>query len=181
MMNPSIIIRKFDQFLSEKGVSFEGFAIGAGALHILGVIQRQTVDIDVITPDIPQRIQELAEEFRLQMNSKGMEIIPGWFNNGPKQILDALESDWKKRSVKIFEGKSIILHTLGRIDLIATKLVAFCDRQEQDEEDLLQMKPNQHELISALPWAQNYDANPDWAKHVESKAKQLARKLGYEL
>jgi hypothetical protein len=111
MMNPSIIIKEFDRFLVKRGASFEGVAIGAGALNILGIIQRQTVDIDVITPEIPEQIKKFAEEFRLQMNSNGVEIIPGWFNNGPKQILDALEPGWRERSQKIYEGKAIILHS----------------------------------------------------------------------
>ena len=68
--------------------------------------QRHTVDIDVLDPKIPNRIAELAEEFRAQKAKQDVYLIKNWINNGPIALLSNLPQDWSKRTQLLFKGKS---------------------------------------------------------------------------
>jgi hypothetical protein len=78
-------LRDFDKYLHSKNVRFEATVIGATALVLLDVVIRQTVDVDCLSPKIPELILKLAEEFR-KMRPE-LELIPNWLNNGPDSLL----------------------------------------------------------------------------------------------
>ena len=59
LFDPRKLLPEFDNFLYKKGVKFEAVVIDSGALTIMGFLQRQTVDIDVLDPKIPDRIVRL--------------------------------------------------------------------------------------------------------------------------
>lgn len=54
LFDPKDIIPRFDQFLGEKSLTFEGIAIGGAALSILGISDRGTRDVDLIEPTNPE-------------------------------------------------------------------------------------------------------------------------------
>lgn len=181
-ISPKSVIGEFDRFLESKGLAFEAVIIGGAALEVMGVIDRATVDVDVLVPTIPEEIQKAAEDFRaVYFKRTGETLIEKWLNNGPSSLTRDLEPLWKARITPVYQGRALILHTLGRRDLIASKLFAFCDRDERDLGDLIRMLPTRAELLEILPWVTNRDANPDWPKHVKEKIGKLARRLGYEL
>jgi hypothetical protein len=68
--------------------------------------------------------------------------------------------------------------TLGRIDLLGTKLLAYCDRGT-DFKDCIDLNPTIEELIEILPWVEQYDLNPAWPKYVQGQINELARRLGH--
>lgn len=72
------------------------------------------------------------------------------------------------------------LQTLGRDDLLKTKLFALCDRAT-DLKDCLAIAPTPAELDAALPWLAMQDANPDWPAHVAATIADLSRRLGHGL
>jgi len=181
VMDPKQIIQLFDDFLADKKASFSGVIIGGSALVLMGTTHRNTEDVDVLSPPIPLEILNYAEEFRNQLTYKGIKMVDQWFNNGPDSLLNALPKDWKKNTTSIFKGRALTLSTLGRIDLLRSKLWALCDRREQDREDLLSMRPSSEELNKCLPWVQDQDTNPEWPDYVETRFKALAKDLGYEL
>ncbi len=80
--NPKELLVKFDQFLYQKGVTFSAVVIGSSALTIIGSIQRQTIDIDILDPKIPNEILKLADEFCTQMEQEGIYLIDHWINKG---------------------------------------------------------------------------------------------------
>lgn len=175
------MIKVFDQFLHAKGESFSGVIVGAGALVLIGITTRNTKDIDVLDPMLPAHIQELADDFvKVQENFDIHGLKPNWLNNGPRSLLDVLPSDWPDRSQKIFSGKALTLFSLGRSDLLKTKLFAYCDRG-RDIDDCIAINPAREELLEALDWVKNQDQNPGWPRHVEASLTSLARKLGYDL
>src|SRR3989338_1643382 len=61
-MNPKLLLPRFDRFLADRGAIFEAIVIGGGALSVMGVITRSTVDFDVLDPKIPDAILKLAHE-----------------------------------------------------------------------------------------------------------------------
>jgi hypothetical protein len=128
-MKPNLIVENFDLYLKSKNLSFSAVVIGGAALSILGVITRQTQDVDVLDP--------------------------------------------------LYIGEAIHFQTLGRIDLIGTKVLAYCDRGF-DLQDCIDLKITKSELSEIIDWVKNYDANPDWPNYVDSQVRILAKKLGYE-
>ena len=96
--------------------------------------------------------------------------------------MGCLVSSWnypKAGLIALYKGKALNLLTLGRMDLLCSKLYAYCDRQ-QDLADCLALKPNPRELGQCLPWLLQRDANPLWPDHVRVSLNQLKEVLGYE-
>lgn len=175
-MSPVEIIEAFDRFLLKKKLSFKGIVIGGAALNLLGVISRETRDCDILDPVIPKDILTAAVEF--SKTQQGIDCQ--WLNNGPDSLKTNLPKGWKKRIQPLFSGEALHLETLGRSDLLKTKLYAYCDR-DTDLSDCLALKPTRQELLEALPWVQFQDANPKWPQHVQSRFGELATRLGYGL
>lgn len=171
------MISKFDKFLSVHGAKFEAVIIGGSALIVLKIIQRETIDIDCLTPVISKHILDLAQEFR-DLNPN-LHLTEKWINNGPESLVRDLSPGWRERVEKIFEGKALTFFTLGRLDLLKTKLFAFCDRAI-DFKDCIAMKPTAAELNDAIEWVKDRDANPEWPTHVEKQFIKLKKSLGYE-
>jgi hypothetical protein len=179
-MYPIDVITNFDIFLEKKGLKFEAVVIGGSALSILGIITRETKDVDVLDPQIPELILAASKEFATSFKIEETSLKENWLNSGPESLRRYLRPRWQARLVPLFNGSSIKFQTLGRIDFIGTKVLAFCDR-EFDLKDCLAMKPTRSELLEIMPWVQSYDANPSWPNYVEEKIKNLAKVLGYEL
>jgi hypothetical protein len=152
---------------------FEGVVIGGGALILAGIIDRPTKDLDFLDPEIPPEILEAAAEFA----GSRPELWVRWFNNGPRSLIRDLPPDWEEHLQLVFEGESLTLRTLGRLDLLRSKLFAYCDRQ-QDVDDCVALSPTSEELQICLPWLEDRDANPDWPRHVRVSMAALAKEVG---
>lgn len=177
-MKPNEMLVEFDQYLSVRGLEFEAIVIGGAALSLLGVITRETQDCDVLDPNIPKVVAEAALEFGRDAMSRGHDLKEQWLNNGPESLKDVLPKGWRSRLQKLYFGKALSLHTLGRPDLLKSKLFAYCDRG-QDLKDCIALKPSQPELSEALDWVKAQDANPGWPAHVEEQMAKLASRLGH--
>lgn len=175
-MRPTEIIPAFDQYLAERSLQFEAVAIGGTALSLLGIISRETRDCDILSPDIPKEILEASQGFAKSI--KGVNT--DWLNNGPASLLKELPKDWNARMQALFEGKNLKLFTLGRPDLLKTKLFALCDR-DIDLDDCILLAPSKKELVASIEWVKEQDANPDWPERVGIVLNDLAKRLGYEL
>jgi hypothetical protein len=106
----------------------------------------------------------------------GCRISDEWLNNGPIQLGEVLPPGWRDRVQPAFRGEALVLDTLGRADLLKTKLFALCDRG-LDLADCIALAPTAGELTEAKPWVAYQDANPDWPAHVEATLKDLSRRL----
>lgn len=165
-------IIKFDQFLKNKSLKFEAVVIGGTALSIMDVISRKTKDVDLIDPEIPENIKKASIEFA----KDNPEIDEDWLNNGPISIIKNLPKNWKSDLRVIFKGDALTLKTLSRINLLKTKLFAYCDRQ-LDESDCIALSPSENELTEAMTWVKEQDTNPDWPMHVEEMINELKKKI----
>jgi hypothetical protein len=179
-MDPVATIKGFYRHLADRGLSFEGVAIGGTALVLLGFIKRATKDCDILCPELPAEIVEAAREFAKAMTLAGEVLREDWFNNGPASLIRDLRPGWEQRLQPAFAGQSLVLRTLGRPDLLCAKLFALCDRQ-LDLADCLALVPSPDELSNTLPWLEDQDANPEWPAHVRSTITDLGRRLGHGL
>lgn len=156
-MKPKETIASFDAFLVEQGLTLEAIVIGGAALSLLGVVSRQTHDCDVLHPELPQTIVDAAREFAGFRRRNDDLLADDWLNNGPSSLTDVLPSGWMERSQTVFSGTAIILHCLGRIDLLMSKLFALCDRGI-DLQDCIALAPTAGELNEVMPWLELQDA-----------------------
>lgn len=171
------IIVSFDSYLAERNLRFEAVVIGGAALIAMGVTSRLTKDIDCLDPVIPAAIKQAAQDFRT--DNPSLRLWENWLNNGPISLVDDIPELWRKRVITIFEGKAIVLRTLGRLDLLMTKLFALCDRQ-QDIDDCVALAPTAQELDQCLGWLYERDGNPYWPENVRLSLKKLATEIGYD-
>ncbi len=179
-MKPKETITAFDSFLAERGLSLEAVVIGGAALGLLGVVSRQTRDCDILYPKLPQAIEDAAKAFAKTRSKGGDLLADDWLNNGPSSLTDALPTGWKDRLQVAYQGKTITLHSLGRIDLLRSKLFALCDRGI-DLQDCIALAPIVSELEEISPWLEEQDANPDWPAHTRATLDDLKRRLSHGL
>lgn len=179
-MLPRPTIEAFDVHLAGLGLRLEAVVIGGSALALLGVISRQTRDFDILAPPLSAEVLEASRAFAREQRRRGVELIDEWLNNGPSQLGDVLPDGWRERLQPAFTGQALVLRTLGRADLLMTKLFALCDRGT-DLVDCVALAPTAEELDAAEPWVALQDAHPDWPAHVTATLADLARRLGHAL
>lgn len=179
-MKPLETIAQFDVYLAKHDLTLEAVVIGGAALALLGVVTRQTRDCDILHPELSVAVSLAARSFAAQVRHGGTPLQDDWLNNGPSSLCALLPAGWQQRLVLVFEGKAVKLHSLGREDLLKTKLFALCDRGI-DLGDCIALCPTTRELQDALSWLEIQDGNPDWPTHVRSTLAELAGRLGYVL
>jgi hypothetical protein len=177
-MDPLPTLAAFDAFLTERHLRFTGIVIGGTALALLGVKVRPTRDCDILSPAIPSAVAEQARAFATHRRKLGDSLQDDWLNNGPESLARVLPENWESRIVPAFDGRSIRLQTLGRTDLICSKVFALCDRAV-DLQDCIALAPTKDELITLAPWLDSQDLNPDWPQHTRSVLSDLKRRLGH--
>jgi hypothetical protein len=177
-MLPRPTIEAFDRHLVGLGLRFEGVVIGGSALGLMGVIQRPTRDFDILVPELPPAIASAARDFAKAQRDAGVDLLDDWLNNGPSQLGDVLPAGWRERVERIFLGQVLQLSTLGRPDLLKSKLFALCDRGT-DLPDCIALAPTAAELVECIPWLVLQDGNEQWPGHVRATVSDLARRLGH--
>jgi hypothetical protein len=179
-VTPHETLTAFDHYLTNRGLRLEAVVIGGAALNLLGVVKRPTKDCDILHPALPQELAEAARAFAAEVRSRGEILDDDWFNNGPASLAPQLPAGWLDRLQPLFHGAALVLRTLGRDDLLRSKLFALCDRG-LDLGDCLALAPTKDELEVLLPWLELQDANPDWPAHVHATITDLGRRLGHVL
>jgi hypothetical protein len=168
----------FDSFLAARGLSLEAVVIGGAALNLLGIVSRPTRDCDILHPELPVAIHEAARVFAVEMRGQGEVLRDDWLNNGPASLAGVLPGGWQERLQLVFSGQAVLLRSLGRQDLLKSKLFALCDRGT-DLADCIALAPTEDELSAAVSWVEAQDAHPDWPAHVRATLEGLARRLGH--
>ena len=169
------VIIRFDSHLKDLGLKFEAIIIGGAALNIMDVISRETKDVDFLDPDIPEEIKKASIDFALK-NPDLKLAINDWINNGPKSLTRDLPQGWRNDLQKIFEGEALQLWTLGRLNLLRSKLYAYADR-DTDYADCMALKPTFAELDACREWVLAGDANDLWPERVDYIFQKLKEDL----
>ncbi len=178
LMKPTETIGQFDRFLAAEGVRLDAVVIGGTALALLGVTARQTNDCDVHAPPLTPEVVDAARRFASAVRRAGDSLSDDWLNNGPSSLVEALPPGWEERLQIVFKGTALTFRTLGRLDLLRSKLFALCDRG-LDLPDCLALAPTAEELSDLLPWICQQDLNPDWPEHVRATLADLGRRLSH--
>ena len=170
-----LTVIRFDNYLEELNLQFEAIIIGGAALNIMDVISRQTKDVDFLDPDIPLEIKQASEDFAKK--NPDLNLDPkNWFNNGPQSLIRDLPKDWRSDLQEIYKGKALHLWTLGRLNLLRSKLYAYADR-EQDYNDCMALNPTLSELDECKEWVLAGDISELWPERVEFIFQKLKEDL----
>jgi len=171
-------IKRFDLYLNQRKLSFEAIVIGGAALVMMDVITRATRDVDFLDPLIPEDIKMASIQFARQ--NLDLKLNPNtWINNGPYPLKHDLPSDWRNNLQTIFKGTALTIRTLGRMDLLRTKLYACVDR-DIDFQDCIALAPTLQELKICKKWVLQGDLNPEWPNRVEEVFAALTKELQRE-
>ncbi|MFH1812139.1 MAG: hypothetical protein ABIJ09_25605, partial [Pseudomonadota bacterium] len=130
-------------------------------------------------PEIPHEIAKAAAEFA-QKNPE-LKLEPDWLNGGPPDLAELLPKDWELKLQPAYQGKALDLKSLGRMDLVRTKLKAFCERFPADLDDMKGLKPTAQELAESSKWVKTLDQAPDWSEYVDDQVQMLKLELGLPL
>lgn len=177
-MDPRAVLTAFDAHLVARHLRLEAVVIGGAALNLLGVVHRTTKDCDILHPALPEAVVDAAKEFAALRRADGDVLADDWLNNGPQSLAALLPEGWQQRLVGVFEGEAIVLRSLGRLDLLRSKVFSLCDRA-LDLNDCVALGPTPEELHELEPWLALQDANPYWPQHVRSVLEELGRRLGH--
>lgn len=175
-MFPVETIKRFDEFLVSKELDLDAIVIGGTALALLGFISRQTKDCDILHPSLGEAILDAAKSFALKTRAEGELLDDDWLNNGPSSLKKALPTNWKDNLQIAYQGKALTLHSLGRKELLMSKVFALCDRGI-DLNDCIALTPSERELNEITPWVEEQDSNPGWPEHVRSTVNDLKGRL----
>ncbi|MEO8179705.1 MAG: DUF6036 family nucleotidyltransferase [Deltaproteobacteria bacterium] len=179
-MLPRQTLEHFDDFLEARGLRLDAIVVGGSALVLIGIVDRPTRDVDILHPDLPSQIADASRAFALEMRRRGIELADTWLNNGPSSLSKLLPDGWRHRTQPAFFGRALVLETLGRADLLKTKLFALCDRGT-DLADCIAFSPTAEELEEAMPWVALQDANKLWPSHVEKTIGDLQRRVRHDV
>lgn len=154
--------------------------IGGTALALLGLVSRTTDDCDVLEPLLPEPIADAARAFATEH-----ELDEDWFNTKSHDFVGVpgcLPHGWRSRLRPLFVGSALHLHTLGRQDLLCTKLVALIDRGT-DYGDCLALRPTTSELHEAWSFIEQYEGNEEsrevyWIPTAKRQLNRLCEELG---
>ena len=146
---------------------------GGAALSLLGLIDRTTKDIDLVTPihlpaEFNQATKVVADEFGLPQN---------WINQGPKILAEmGLPEGFEQRAIKKRYGRKLTENLASRLDLIFFKTYASVDRGGYHFDDLNKLNPTPDELRQAAIWCMTHDVSPGFKQMLQ----EMLKVMGHE-
>ena len=170
-MDAQSVFDSLNNELKRKNLKRQIVICGGAALISIGIISRQTQDVDVIGPKIDPELSQIANSLAKKLN-----LQLGWLNNGPESLADDLPKGWENRTSTVFNGSNLTVKSLGRMDLILSKIYAACDRVE-DIEDIVNLKPSKEELQEAKTWVLEKDAAEIWPSIVKATFEEIQKRI----
>jgi hypothetical protein len=112
---------------------------GGSALLLLGIVDRETGDIDAVA--CQPKLSTIARDIALVGEDLGLPV--SWLNDGVRAYHDLLAADYRDRLTTIGEFGALTVRALGRPDLILLKIAAARPR---DLDDLRALAPTVEEI-----------------------------------
>jgi len=131
--------------------------LGGAALNLLAIVDRPTIDVDVLArADDTGAIEPVARDRGLLENWMNTTVADQWRFGLPPGLAERLE--WRRYG-------ALRVGIVGRRDLICFKLYASADQTGPDNvhvRDLLALKPNPEDLEWAAEWVRAQDSSPEF-------------------
>jgi hypothetical protein len=171
--------------LADRGHHVEVIAIGGGGLLLLGLIERSTMDLDLVglitgnrivtSQPLPAALKEAASDV-----AQLMKLSLGWLNAGPASMLElGLPTGFLERTVRREYG-GLVIRLASRYDQICFKLYAAADHSPRSKHfaDLKVLAPSADELRSAAHWTMTHDSSDGFRQILVQILAALGAELG---
>ena len=152
--------------LSARGQPYDIVLIGGGALLLLGLIDRPTRDLDIVSridgdrwvegEPMPSPLAQAIADV-----ASALDLDGHWLNAGPTSLLlFGLPLGFADRVV-IQRYGALTVRLAGRVDQVAFKLYAAVDQGPRSKhfKDLRLLSPTRDELLGAARWCQTHDTS----------------------
>lgn len=121
--------------------------------------------------------RQIIEAFDLYLDGLGLRFEGVVIGGAALALMGVIERPTRDVDVLVPVVPPAI-DTLGRADLLKSKLFALCDRGI-DLSDCMALAPTATELDECVPWLEQQDGNPHWPSHVQATIGDLARRLSH--
>jgi hypothetical protein len=168
--------------LADRATPIDIAVVGGGALMLLGLIRRSTVDLDVVGIVDDGRIgnaRPLPPPLRVAVEdvARSLDLAVDWMNGEfSRQLQLGLPEGFLSRTVARRYG-DLTVRFASRIDQIFFKLYADADRAPGGKHhvDLVALAPTADELNSAARWVRAQEADPSV---IDIRLRQIFESLG---
>jgi hypothetical protein len=197
-----LALRRVGEQLAFDRVRFAVAILGGAALNLLGIVQRPTVDVDVLAfategqDGGPLALQEPPEpipedlERAITTVAHDLNIDVHWMNTGPalqwQQGLPpglATRITWRHYGPADAPDVGLDVGLVARYDLIFFKLYAAADHANTRSvhyRDLLALAPTRGELDAAAAWVRRQDVAPEFHAILDQLIAHVERQLTHE-
>lgn len=168
------------RLLVERGLRYELFAVGGGALLLLGLITRPTKDIDVVgvveggeviaSRSLPQPLEAAVRDV-----ARLLGLRHDWLNSGPAALVELGLPERALARASVREWGGLRLHLASRVDQIYFKLYATVDQGPASRHfaDLRRLSPTPAELLDAARWARTHDPSEGFRRELVGALRDL--------
>lgn len=150
--------------LQDRGLTYDIVIIGGGALLLLGLIDRPTMDLDMVARVSGERwirAEPLPLELVDAVNDVGsaLDLAEDWLNAGPADLMTFGLPPGIELRTTVKRFGPLTVRIASRQDHVAFKLYASVDRGPQSRHfsDLRLLQPSREELLGAARWCQTHD------------------------
>ena len=162
--NLTPLLEALGEQLGQQAHHFGLVVVGGSALLALGLIDRTTLDVDVVALTTPSGLQSpepLPAPLVLARDrvARDFAVASDWLNTGPAGLLDfGLPDGFLTRTTPVAFGAALTVYFASRVDQIHLKLYAMADQGAgRHEHNLHALQPTPDELVIAARWTLTHD------------------------
>lgn len=178
------------ELISSAGERVSIVVIGGGALHLHGLIDRTTRDVDVVALTLkPGQFDQLVRPPRplpdvllraVRNVASDLGLPADWLNTGPANQWDVGLPPGFETRVQWRHYAALDVGLAGRLDLIFFKLEAAADQPSSANrhfQDLIALEPSRAELESAAEWVRSKNVGPEYHAILDQVIRHVIDKL----
>lgn len=132
---------------------------GAGMMSDLLPESRSTADLDVLDVSPPEILDLCC--YHAPSVAEALQLSPAWFDATPVTMRHMMLPGWRERAVEVGTFGSLRVKAIGRIDLIALKMIAGRERDLRDLEAMSPTFAERAEIGAELPQLVRQGVDPE--------------------
>ena len=174
-------LKALGELLDSRGLEYRLAAVGGGAMLLLGLLDRPTNDLYVVTQadesGAAVSADPLASPLREAITdvARAFDLPEDWLNPGPAALLElGLPPGFADRA-HVRRYGALEIRLADRVDQIHFKLYASVDQGPESKHfaDLEALEPTREELLAAARWARTHDPSNGFRAGLEAALEAL--------